>query len=131
MGRFWKILCLIVVVMAVLSGCREGSVSQPVVERVAISGWHKGTAIALTITEQAPMEAVLNYLRLQRGQGQPDLDPERVLGDVYTIEVWLSNGVMHRYRQRGDRYLSKDNHPWQKIDPERVGMLYTLFPEIG
>lgn len=127
MGRFWKMLCLVFAASLIFCGCQaEETVTQSVVERVNISGWHDGTAVALTLTEQTSMEAVLDYLRLQRSQGRADVDPERILGNAYTIEICLSNGQTHIYRQRADRYLSKDNHPWQKIDPDRGSSFYAL-----
>ena len=118
MGKVWKIFCWILLGMVLLCGCRkEERLQQPVVEKIEISGIYDSGGFYLTLTEEAEMEAVLNQLRFFKHLGQADMDPERALGDSITIRVCLSDGERHVYRQRADRYLSKDNKPWQKIDP--------------
>ena len=72
------------------------------------------------------MEKVLNYLRLLEDQGTADTDPERLAGDRFEITLYYSDGQQGIYRQRGDRYLSKNAHPWKKVDPDQARLLYPM-----
>lgn len=127
----WKLINLFGVILLLLCGCGKAQLQPPaVVTRVDIDCRHAGIRIFRSYTETEQIEAVLDYLRLQRTLGRAETDPERIRGDSYVIEIHSSNGQRHIYRLRADRYLSKDNHPWQRIDPEYSGGLYALLWDV-
>ena len=115
----WKLINLFGMILFLLCGCGKAEPQPPaVVTRVEIDCTHAGIRILRSYTETEQIEAILNYLRLQRTLGRAKTDPERIRGDSYVIEIQNSSGQKHIYRLRADRYLSKDNHPWQRLDPE-------------
>ena len=77
-------------------------------------------------TQPQKIQQVLNYLRLQENLGPADMDPERVEGPVFRIAVRLSDGSDSVYYQRCGRYLSKEYHSWQKIDPKQAVAFYRM-----
>ena len=118
MRKFWKIFCGMILSAVLLCGCEDDQgFRQPVVEKIEVSGTYDSGGFYLTLMKPEEMEAVLNQVRCLEPLGQADMDPERVLGDSLTIRVCLSSGRCHIYRQQADRYFSKDNKPWRKIDP--------------
>lgn len=80
-----------------------------------------------SFTQQEALETILTYLRQQHPLGHPELDPERIIGPRYTIDVTLSDGQHHIYHQCADQYVSRDYHPWQKIDQAAAAQFYALF----
>lgn len=79
-----------------------------------------------SFTQPDTLEKILTYLRQQQPVGQPELDPERLLGPRYTIQVDMSGGGRHIYYQYADAYFSKDYHPWQTIGEARTTILENL-----
>lgn len=71
-------------------------------------------------TQPEKMEMVLDYLRLQPDLGPVEKDPEKYAGQRIRIDVTLSDGTHRVYYQQGDRFLSRQLHPWQHIDPVRA-----------
>lgn len=61
---------------------------------------------------------VLNYLRLQKDLGPPDVDPEMIFGDRMKIDVTMSDGTHRLYYQQSGKFLSEKNQLWHMIDPE-------------
>ncbi len=84
-----------------------------------------GTIIR-TYVQPHKVSAILNYLRLLDCGGTADRDPERLLGDSYDITLYYSDGEHRIYRQRADRFLSKNAQPWLKIDPQQGSQLHPL-----
>lgn len=126
MKKSWKILLYLCVALF-LSGCKKQEIRPPaVVTQVQIRCIHDGAQIDRCYTEEGQIRAVLDCLRLQRSKGTAQMDPERMLGDVFVISVYMSDGQTHIYRHRGGQYLSRDSHPWQNVDPEHVETLYNL-----
>ena len=76
------------------------------------------------------MEKILTYLRQLEYRGMAETDPERICGDSYQITVRSSDGTSCNYRQRANCYLSRNNHPWEKIDPKQAEKLYPLLQEM-
>ena len=76
------------------------------------------------------MEWVLIYLRLLKPLGKPDSDPDSLEKDIYEITVHLSDGSKRFYRQKAHRYFSKENRPWQSINPEYAAGLYSLMQHL-
>lgn len=126
MKKFWKILNA-VMLCVLLGGCGEKTPgSLRVVDRVEIACDHAYGISRWNYTQPEKVGQVLNYLRLQEGTGWTETDPERVAGDVYRIDVCLSDGSHRIYYQRAGKYFSKRCHTWQKTDPEKAAALAEL-----
>lgn len=126
MKGFSKLLCLLLAIF-ILSGCgRKTKTPSKVVTGVEITADSGYRTMCRHYTEPKNIQRVLNYLRLQEGQGFTDIDPERMLGTSFVIDVMLSDGSHSYYYQQGDCYLSKKYHPWQKVDPDRAADFYQM-----
>ena len=126
MKGFSKILCLLLAICT-LSGCgRKAKAPSKVVTGVKVTADSGYRIIRRHYTQPQNIQRVLNYLRLQEGQGFADIDPERLTGTSFVIDVTLSDGSHSYYYQRGSRYLSKKYHPWQKVDPDRAVDFYQM-----
>ena len=119
-----KIFLSFLFLVFLLTGCEKSPDASPVPRYVAQVDV-RGT-LQRKYTAPEKMSSVLNYLRLLEGGGSPDTDPERITGDVYEITLSLSDGTRRVYRQRANRYLSRDSHPWERIDPELASRLSPL-----
>ncbi len=88
---------------------------------------HRGsTTISRAYIQPHKMEEILNYLRILDCNGNADTDPERIVGDSFVITLYDSSGQRQIYRQRANRFLSKNSHPWETIDTEQAKRLYPL-----
>ena len=126
MGKFGKLFLLFVTAF-VFSGCtRQAPPHLAVVTEVDVVCRRDGIPMERRYTSPEKMERLLNYLRMQENLGFAETDPERLVGDMYTIDVRLSDGQHHIYQQRADRYFSRDYRPWHSIDTEQAGMLENL-----
>jgi len=124
-----KFLFIVILILG-LWGCESREPESPaVVTQVQIRCLHAGVQIHRSYTDPGRISAVLDCLRLQRSKGTAQVDPERVIGDVYEIRVGMSDGTEHIYRHRGGQYLSKDSGPWQIVSREQSAVLYTLLWE--
>lgn len=124
MGKRWKIAYIFVLLFG-LCGCEKKQIVAPaVVTQVQIVCVHDGVQFSRNYTDSEKISAVLNCLRLQRSQGTAQVDPERLMGDVFVIRIGMSDGTQHIYRHRGGQYLSKDSRPWQIVSREYSGQLY-------
>jgi len=125
-------LFLMTFFLCILSGCGRTSAAENapalcrVVDRIDISSYHEGTLEQFSYSTPQKMETILFYLRQLDYQGKAHTDPERICGDSYHITVMSSDGTVRNYRQRANRYLSRDHHPWECIDPNRAEILYSL-----
>ncbi len=81
-------------------------------------------------TTPEKMQTILLYLRLLKPEKQATLNPERLTGSVYKITVHFSNGQQCIYRQRADRFLSKNAKPWQEIDRQQAQTLPRLLKKL-
>ena len=129
MGKYWKI-ALILMMFLGMCGCKKTETASPaVVTQVQIDCVHAGVQISRSYTDPETVSAVLDRLRLQRSKGTAQVDPERVMGDVFEIRISMSDGTQHIYRHRGGQYLSKDSGPWQVVSREHGAALYALLWE--
>lgn len=129
MGKRWKFAYIFVLFLG-LCGCGKKQIVAPaVVTQVQIDCVHAGTQYSRNYTDSEEISAVLNCLRLQRSQGTAQVDPERLMGDVFVIRIGMSDGTQHIYRHRGGQYLSKDSKPWQIVSREYSGQLYSFIWE--
>ena len=112
--KCWLVLLMVCIC---LSGCgKKEDPAVRVVTQVEIVCRSPQDVLYRRYTQPKKICRVLNYLRLQKGMGPADEDPEKLTGHVWKINVILSDGSRGVYYQHGGRYLSKKYHPWQKID---------------
>ena len=118
MGRKWKIiLCVLPLFALFFVTKKKEPVPLRMVTNVELICQEDNNVFYRCYTKPHKIQQVLNYLRLQKNLGQPEVDPERVRGTAIQIDVCLSNGVRHVYYQRAGEYLSRQYRPWQKINP--------------
>lgn len=72
------------------------------------------------------ISAVLNYLRLLKCSGKADTDPEQLTGDSFEIILQDAAGQRSIYRQRANRFISKNSKPWEQVSPKQASRLYPL-----
>lgn len=127
MRKFSKIItgCLLCLCLTGSLGPASGP-RFPVVTRVDVECRQGPVRQRRHYTDPVKMEWILNYLRMHRSLGPAQTDPDRLEGDSYTIFLELTDGSRLVYFQQADRYLSKDFHPWQKVDPAWGRSLYYL-----
>ena len=130
MGR--KILPLFALLTVLLSGCANQSrkPSVRVVTRVEVTCIRDGELLQRQYTDAEKMQSLLNYLRLLEPRGTASIDPELTLGNAYEITLHFSRGAPTVYYQRSERFLSKNRHPWQKVDSRLSGELYPILEEL-
>lgn len=106
-----------------LSGCKGGKKPLQLVTKVSVTDQ---TGLTRHYTQPQQMETILYYLRTLDAQGKPNTDPERISGEHYLIRLEYSDGQTSIYRQRANRFLSRDSRPWQIICPKRAALLKPL-----
>lgn len=126
MGRKWKYL-FAALWLFLLSGCGKGK-AEPVrvVTRVDVVCDRGYTVHRSCFTDQIQMARILNCLRLRQLRGKADQDPERLAGEAYCIDIYMSDGTHRVCYQRADGYYSEDRHLWQRIGREDAKALREL-----
>lgn len=122
MGKTWKIACTFFCCL-MLCACTEKSTAPRLVTKISVTD---STGLTRIYTEPRKMEVILYYLRALEPSGKAKTDPERILGQSYRICVSFSDGQQTIYRQRANRFLSRDSHPWQNINFKKAAYLQTL-----
>lgn len=127
MGKFFKIFILILCCLG-LWGCtdRTPEASPLLVSQVHVLARHQGDTAVFQYTHPKKMETILYYLRTLEDQGLAKTDPERIMGDSYRIYLTFSDGSRRVYYQQADRFLSKNAHPWHRINSTKASLLYPL-----
>lgn len=128
MKRNWK-LFLMMGLAFLLTGCRAAEPAPtPVVEQIRVT-CHRGQAeLTRSYTQEDKLQRILYHLRQQDYDGYAKNDPERLAGDDLRMELLFSDGTCRIYRQRCDRYLSRDLHRWRNIPQEQGKRLrYLLY----
>lgn len=118
--------CKIMMITAILlpfllSGCRQSRLQPISVVTCVDVVYDRGYQILRRqYTNPEKVSMVLNYLRLQKDLGPPDVDPLKTFGDRMKIDVTMSNGTHRLYYQQSGKFLSGKNQVWHKIDPKRA-----------
>ena len=107
------------IVMGLLTGCAQRTAAPlRVVSRVDVICDRGYQILRRQYTEPEKISMVLNYLRLQKDLGKPNVDPEMILGDTMQIDVTMSDGTHRLYYQQAGRFLSEKKENWHEIDPK-------------
>lgn len=123
------LLLLCVILCGTINVCAKSSDLNVITQVQVIC--HRGNSTVNRIYVQPhKIEAVLNYLRLLKCKGAPDTDPEQMAGDSYEIILYDAGGQCSIYRQRANRFFSKNSQPWKNILPEQASLLYPLVQSI-
>ena len=126
MGKYWKLLILLILGL-LLTGCQPKAPEKPrLVHEILITGVHQDAPLEIFYSDPRKMEAILYYLRSLEDLGRPDTDPERIMGDRFKITVSFTDGSQNVYRQQADQFLSRNSHPWRIIDSNKAKLLYPL-----
>lgn len=97
-----------------------------IVTQILVVSHHGDHDMTRQYTQPHKIQPVLQYLRLLKREGTADLDPELLTGDRYDITLYYSDGQQKIYRQRSNRYLSKNCQQWEKINQEQAERLYPI-----
>ena len=122
MGKLWKLCCSLICCMG-LCACSSKPTPLNLVTRVWVTDASGSTKY---YTQPQKMEVILYYLRSLEPLGKAKTDPERIIGAHYKICVEFSDGQRSVYRQRANRFLSRDSRPWEKVDLQKASVLQSL-----
>lgn len=118
MKRF-LIFMAAILLLVMLSGCRaEKPEPLRVVTQVDVACDRGYQIMRRQYTKPEKVSMVLNYLRLQKNLGPPNVDPDLILGNRMQIDVTLSDGTHRLYYQHSGVFLSEMNQKWHEIDPK-------------
>lgn len=132
MNKCKKCLLVLSLIVFIVSGCSQNHTQTPnesvprFVTRIDVICHRENTTTLRHYTTQEKIEPVLICLRLLEPKGKADRDPERLIGDTYRIVLYLSNGGRSIYHLQADRYLSRDHHPWERVNEKQAQKLYPL-----
>ena len=96
------------------------------VTQIQVICYHDGEHLTRHYTHPRKIQPVLHYMRLLKQEGAADTDPEQLIGDRFDITLYYSDGQNRIYRQRSNRYLSKNSQPWEKINTKQAQFLYPI-----
>ena len=136
MRKFQKLFLLFLFTAMLLSGAaarRQFQTPSPalrMVTRMEIRCVDGTQQISRRYTRPEKLRPFLTYLRLLEYRGKAETDPERLQGSRIEIVVFYADGTRRNYRQQVNRYLSRDYHPWEKIDPNQAKFLQPLLQAI-
>ena len=122
MEKFYKLTCAFFCCL-MLCACDKKPTAPNLVTKISVTD---STGLTHAYTEPQKMEVLLYYLRALEPSGKVKTDPERILGQSYRICVEFSDGQQTIYRQRANRFLSRDSHPWQNINSKKAAYLQPL-----
>ena len=97
-----------------------------IVTQVQITCRTEDAIISRQYMQPHKISAVLNYLRLLDCKGKADADPEQLIGDSFEIVLHDASGQHSIYRQRANRFFSKNSKPWMQVSPVQASRLYSL-----
>lgn len=126
--KFFRIFFLFLLFLPVfLTGTvrAEGS-GASLITGVQVTCHRESTTVTREYVQPHKISAVLNYLRLLKCGGKADADPQQLAGDSFEILIYDAGGQQSVYRQRANRFFSKNNKPWVRISPAQASALYPL-----
>ena len=130
MRKRYGFYLLVLLIPTLISGSalrnRKSVTAPALVTQIDVTCHREYSSFTRRYTQPRKIEPILNYLRMLTYHGRPETDPERLAGNAYEITLHYANGRTSTYRQRGDRYLSKDGQPWEILRPEQAGLLFPL-----
>ena len=129
-----RLLSIFLAAMCVLlTGChreKESTVQSSVVTRIDITCENGEERILRSYTSPDKMRLVLLYIRSVRSPFASLPEPEEPGLRKIHITTISANNTVKIYRQHGDRYFQEGNGGWQKIDPEKGGILWELIQSL-
>ena len=130
MKKFLKLLSLTLCFL--LAGCNiPQTPKSKLVTGLSVEVMQDSQHLHRRYTDPQKMETVLSYLRAMDGPTTERADPERYAGPKYRMELLYSDGSKSYIFQHGDRFLSRDFHPWQELDPKYAQFLLPLIKNMG
>ena len=133
MKVFQKFLILPVILSALLWGAINVSAKGndlSLITQIRINCHRENTTVTRVYVQPHKIEAVLNYLRLLKISSPASCDPEYLSGNSYEIILYDAAGHCSIYRQKANRFFSKNSNPWKKIMPEQASLLDPLIRSI-
>ena len=131
--KLWTIGILLMVLCAVLFGCRrqtQTSVQSSVVTRIDIVCQHGDEVTTRSYTSPEKMRLILLYIRSVSSPFASLPEPEDSTVKKINITTTSANHITKIYRQHGEQYFQEGNGGWQKIDPQTGSILWELIMAI-
>lgn len=132
-----KNLKIILVLLAtlLLAGCTPGDHSQQapscrIVEQIDVEFEDGPIRAVRHYTDPEKMRRVLNYLRSLMPLSPAQEAPEDSVGSLFRITLSHSDGCRRIYEQRSGRFLSENNGPWMRINPQKAQELSLILGEM-
>ena len=121
-----KRIVILLLAVCCFTGCRykENMPVYRVVTGVQVEYTRQGDTISREYTKPVSMQSVLTYLRILKPYGP--VYPEENTDSMCKIVLHYSQGPDSVYIQQGQQFLQKDGGSWEKIDPNRAGLLYPM-----
>ena len=126
-----KIRIISVPLLFLLAGCCRAipeaqHTPYRVVTQIRIIYQNGNSTAERSISTPDKLQSILDYLRQIDPYGTPLENPNEVSGSKFHITVLYSDGTSRLYKQHADRYMSIDDGPWKRIDPEKASELSRL-----
>ena len=126
MSWFIKLLVSLSISTSLVTGTTPASKQAPSSSRLVVAAEIAEGGRVHRYTQPMQIETVLYYLRGLTPGGRAAEDPERYAGPLYTVTLFGPGGERQVYRQKSDRWISKNSHPWRRIPEQKARMLPQL-----
>ena len=120
-------------VCVALTGCirdRAVSVQSSVVTRIDITCESGPQVLQRSYTSPEKMRLLLLYIRSVSSPFASLPEPEDSGGRKISITTVSANNTTKVYRQHGERFFQEGDGGWQRIDPEKGGVLWELIQSL-
>lgn len=124
--RIWSITAAVLLFCTGCMGRTPKPQNKTVVSQICVTCQQEGTAGRRTYTDGAKMKQILNALRQVGQQFDPEVDPEPLELRTYCITLTHSDGSRRSWYTKGDRYIRREDGPWQQADPKKISQLNQL-----
>lgn len=122
-----------ILVCTILVGChrkQDTSVQSSVVTRIDITCQQGDEVTQRSYTSPEKMRLVLLYIRSVSSPFASLPEPEDPNVKKIKITTTSVNNITKVYHQHGEQYFQEGNGGWQKINPEKGGILWELIMAI-